>query len=470
MTIGIPANGFEVWRRKARELVEQGVSPDAVRWRDEDAPPTLFEDAPAVEAAPGTRPSSLRVPASFLKSAEIAACHRDPERWNVFYRLLWKIVNDGSSVLSNPLDVDVAALASMRQQVASDEHRMHAYLRFRKMTAGAEERYVAWYAPDHRVLRRAAPFFVERFASMRWSILTPDESAHWDTRALTFSPGVPLSAAPSEDALEDLWRTYYGAVFNPARTNVPLLKQHVPTRYWKQMPETRAVAKLVASAGDRVSTMLETTAAAATARPYVPDSADVGELARAVNRCRGCDLYRHATQAVFGAGPADASIVLVGEQPGDQEDLQGKPFVGPAGEILSRALAEAGIDRESVYVTNAVKHFKFEPRGKRRIHQTPRLHEIRACRPWVEAEIHAIRPQVLVCLGATAAQALIGPQFRITKQRGQKMRTPWAEVTVATYHPSAVLRADDPAAADGYYRALVADLGLAAANVRQTTR
>src|SRR5262249_26570392 len=153
------------------------------------------------------------------------------------------------------------------------------------------------------------------------------------------------------------------------------------------------------------------------ARPFVPAGGDLDALKQAATRCEGCDLFRHATQMVFGRGPADARIVLVGEQPGDQEDLKGAPFVGPAGEVLERALGEAGLDRERLYVTNAVKHFKFVARGKRRIHQTPRLTEVAACRPWVEAELRVIKPASLVCLGATAARSLLGADFRLMRDR-----------------------------------------------------
>ena len=202
------------------------------------------------------------------------------------------------------------------------------------------------------------------------------------------------------------------------------------------------------------------------ARSFLPATSDLGELARAAMSCRGCDLYRHATQTVFGKGPSTAGAVLVGEQPGDQEDLQGAPFVGPAGEVLDRALVAAELSRESVYVTNVVKHFKFVERGKRRIHQTPQAAEIGACRPWLEAELAIVRPRVLVCLGATASKALLGPDFRITRDRGRFLKTAWAPQLLATYHPSAVLRADDAAGQERIYSDLVADLTLVAGALR----
>lgn len=198
------------------------------------------------------------------------------------------------------------------------------------------------------------------------------------------------------------------------------------------------------------------------ASEFVPATADLEELRRAAASCRGCDLYRHATQTVFGKGPSSARAVLVGEAPGDQEDLQGAPFVGPAGEVLDRALVEAGLPREEVYVTNAVKHFKFIHRGKRRIHQTPGTLEIGACRPWLDAELALLKPRVLVCLGATASKALLGPEFRLMKERGRFLDTHWAPKLLATLHPSAVLRAEDVAGQERLYGLLVSDLRLVA--------
>ncbi len=198
------------------------------------------------------------------------------------------------------------------------------------------------------------------------------------------------------------------------------------------------------------------------AGPFVPAGANLADLVSAASRCTGCDLYRHASRTVFGKGPADARVVFVGEQPGDQEDRQGAPFVGPAGEVFDRALAEVGLPRERLYVTNAVKHFKFVPRGQRRIHQTPAAADITACRPWVEAELALIEPEVLVCLGATASRALLGSDFRIMRDHGRFIHTPWAPRTMATLHPSAVLRGEDESAQARLYAMLRDDLRLVA--------
>ena len=195
-----------------------------------------------------------------------------------------------------------------------------------------------------------------------------------------------------------------------------------------------------------------------TAAPLVPERPTLPKLREAAAGCTACPLHETGTQTVFGEGSAKAEVVFVGEQPGDQEDLQGRPFVGPAGKLFDKALEEAGIDRSQVYVTNAVKHFKWQARGKRRIHQKPNWSEIAACRPWLDAELEVIRPRVLVCLGATAAQALLGRDFRVSRQRGELVESDLAENVIATVHPSSILRADD-ATREQEYDALVRDLG-----------
>ena len=179
------------------------------------------------------------------------------------------------------------------------------------------------------------------------------------------------------------------------------------------------------------------------AADFLPPRLNLSALRQAAAHCKGCDLYLNATQTVFGEGPKSAHVVMVGETPGDQEDIEGRPFVGPAGRLLDEAIVEASLDRKDVYITNAVKHFRWEPRGKRRLHKKPSARQISACRPWLEAEVTVIKPKIVVCLGATAAQSLIGRDFRISRQRGEFLVSPWAEWTLATHHPSAVLRAPE---------------------------
>ncbi len=197
---------------------------------------------------------------------------------------------------------------------------------------------------------------------------------------------------------------------------------------------------------------------------------DLTSLRKAAARCEGCPLYKQATQTVFGEGPRGAKMILVGEQPGDREDMEGKPFVGPAGRLLDQCLGEAGIDRDAVYVTNAVKHFKWEPRGKRRIHKKPSLREIAACRPWFDAELAAVKPELIVCLGATAAQALLGSTFRVTQHRGEVLTAAKLPPVLATLHPSSILRAPDDASRHQAHAEFVKDLRTAAAFVRKHRR
>jgi len=250
------------------------------------------------------------------------------------------------------------------------------------------------------------------------------------------------------------WKILYAVLFRLAHGEPDLLAS-------SQDADVNTLRRLAAEARDAVAV-----ASPGGAAPFVPATEDLDELSRAAKSCRGCDLYRDATQTVFGQGPKSAKAALVGEQPGDQEDIQGAPFVGPAGAVLDRALTEAGLPRTTVWVTNAVKHFKFVRTPKRRLHQTPNSAEIGACRPWLAEEIRILQPEVLVCLGASASKALLGAQFRITRDRGRFLESRWAPKVLATYHPSAVLRAEDPASEARIYGLIVEDLKLAAKAVR----
>jgi uracil-DNA glycosylase len=271
-------------------------------------------------------------------------------------------------------------------------------------------------------------------------------------------PFVALASAVVPRRDPDRWRLLYSVLWRIAGGDRDLMLRRDDPDLQQLRRLADAPAERAAGPGAAAGDGDESEHGAA---PFVPTTSDLGELARAAASCRGCDLYRDATQTVFGKGPSGARAVLVGEQPGDQEDLQGAPFVGPAGAVLDRALAEAGLARAEVYVTNAVKHFKFVRTPKRRLHQTPNSAEIGACRPWLLAELSILEPRVLVCLGASASKALLGDSFRITRDRGRFLESSYAPRVMATYHPSAVLRAEDPAGEKRIYDMLVSDLRLA---------
>jgi DNA polymerase len=456
-------DAFEEFREAARSLIGAGVAPADVSWR---VGSDLLGGAP-----PPHGTAAFTVPAAYMPLAEAVACHRDPERFALLYQLLWRITRGERELLSVASDPLVHRVARMAKSVARDMHKMTAFLRFRQVADESGEHYVAWFEPEHHILRRVADFFVDRFAAMRWSILTPQGALHWDGKELSQTAGVSQNEAPAGDALEDWWRTYYRATFNPARANPAAMQAEMPKKYWRNMPETALIPGLLAEAEGRTRHMVKSppTAPRHAKGIETPKHGDeeahfrsLAAARKAAEHCTRCPLYKNATQTVFGEGPAHAPVVFVGEQPGDQEDLQGKPFVGPAGQMFDRALAEAGIDRSRVYITNAVKHFKFEPRGKRRIHKKPNNNEIEACHWWVENELRLLEPRFAVALGATAARALTGHDVTIAKTRGKLMPLRDGVEGYITVHPSFLLRLPDAASKEREYARFVADLKLVA--------
>jgi DNA polymerase len=283
---------------------------------------------------------------------------------------------------------------------------------------------------------------------------------HWDGQSVRLAAGARRDEVPDDDALEAYWRAYFSSIFNPARLKVSAMTSEMPRKYWQNLPEAAAIPDLVRHARARSEAMVEAPVFSAQRAPRIqgvkPQQKPQG-LAADAAACRRCDLWQHATQTVFGEGPSDARMMLVGEQPGDQEDLAGRPFVGPAGQVLDRALQEAGIVRGAVYVTNAVKHFKFEPRGKRRIHATPDRAEIETCRFWLDQERANVKPAVTVLLGASAARAVLGRAVTISRERGRPF--PLGDgVALITVHPSYLLRLPDETAKQREYFAFVSDL------------
>jgi len=448
---------FAGWREIARGHLLRNTSPAAVIWQPADDGQT-FLFRPKVDSDPAPD-GAIRLPRAFVEQAKVVARHRDSNRWSLLYRIAWRIQNENRNLLHIEVDDDVRALALMRKAVENDIYKLRAFVRFRLVRDELGDQYVAWYRTEHHTLDANERFFVERFGGMRWAILTPEASMIWDLQQVRYGPGVARSEAPAEDEFEDLWRTYYKSVYNPARLNLDAMRAQLPVRRWEDLPESRAIPELVRASAGRVESMVQGQPGAASA--YIPAQMELPVLREAVKHCKACELCSRASGPVFGEGADHAQIMLVGEQPGDEEDRQGRPFVGPAGQVLDRAMQEAGLERRSVYVTNAVKAFRFEERGKRRIHQTPRPGHIATCRPWLESEIIAVRPELIVCLGATAGQAVLGRAVRIGAERGRVTQHRSGAKIMVTYHPSAALRGPDDTAKTEITRALVEDLAAA---------
>lgn len=451
-----PGADLDGFRAAVRRLIAVDAAPERVVWTMGEG--DLFGGGPEIAQAP-----PVALPRAIAELIRLGVCHSDPERYALLYRLIWRVLHGERALTEIASDPLVQRLSLMAKTIRRDIHKMHAFLRFREVqeTEGGE-RYVAWFEPEHYILEAAAPFFVKRFRNLAWSILTPLGSLHWDRETLMAGPPAQRADAPSGDPLEAAWRSYYESIFNPARVNPKAMLGHMPKKYWRNLPETQAVASLVQQAPQRMLAMIKKEAAMPAKRdPEKAVAAMVDQepkTLQALNKLIAAaePLVSGADHAVLGEGPIGAAIAFVGEQPGDQEDRQGRPFVGPAGQLLDQALEEAGIDRKSVYITNAVKHFKFEPRGKKRIHQKPTMGEVKRYRWWLMKELDLVHPKLVVALGGTAAAALAGKAVSVTKARG---RTSFENRPgYITVHPSYLLRIPDAADKQQAYKEFVGDL------------
>ncbi|NML44975.1 UdgX family uracil-DNA binding protein [Ramlibacter sp. G-1-2-2] len=436
------------FRREARALLASRARPAQVEWSVEGGQEDLFAADETVMEPQGPAPA-LRVPPAFVELCQHVLLHREPQRFALLYRLLWRLAHE-PNLRHDPLDPDMLQAREFAQAVRRDIHKMHAFVRFRPVGDagdGAQPLHVAWYEPAHRIVEAVAPWFQRRFANMRWAILTPDACVEWDGSVLQLRPGASRAEAPPPDAGEQLWLTYYRNIFNPARLKLATMQKEMPRRYWPNLPEAQLIAPLAAEARERSTRMIEQPASTPLRRiPIAPAATTMlppeglPRLNAAMQQCRTCPIGALATQAVAGEGPLAPRLMFVGEQPGDQEDLRGRPFVGPAGQLLERAFAEAGIVREEVYLTNAVRHFKYDLRGKHRIHKTPSQQEALACLHWLREEIALVRPRALVALGATAARSLLGRSVVVRAERGTWLARGDGLQVLVTLHPSALLR------------------------------
>lgn len=447
-TVEMPApDDFDFWREAARALIQCGIAPDRISWCEPGASGDLFGTDAGELPVPPRGAAPVRANRRFVDLARMAALHSDTERFALLYRLLWRLQAE-PLIMNDRADRDVRRIGELAKSVRRDNHKMHAFVRFRLLPGsddGQSERYVPWFEPDHHILRANAAFFVRRFANMNWSILTPRGSLHWDGETITEGPPAQRADAPGGDPMEHLWRSYYASIFNPARLKVGAMLKEMPKKYWKNMPETELIAGLVADAQKREASMVEAGALDFGDRPQTRT-----DVAEGICHCRQCPIGALDNRAVMGEGPAAgddqfSGLMIVGEQPGDQEDLTGRPFVGPAGRLLDLHLQKHDIDRSAAYVTNAVKHFKYVQRGKRRIHQSPTAQEIDTCRWWLESERAVVAPKLILAMGASAARALLGKTVSISRARGKPIPLEDGSELWITAHPSYLLRLEGDA-------------------------
>jgi len=422
---------FLGWRTATRALALAGTDAAEIEWRvGGDTPSTPLPDATG----------QFAVPRAIVALAEAAIQARDPERFGLLYRLVRR-AQSFSQGAGDPYDDDPDYLRIRRLalRVRRETHRMQCLVRFRAVGG----HHIGWFEPEEHVLDAVARAYAGTYPHLPCSILTPDRAAHWMGEAPIFTHGIPAEAVPDDMALEEAWRASYTDLFAaatpPPASNEPVMCDLRP-------PNRPALGPVRLPA---------------IPSPAIRNSALARAAAEAAG-CQRCPLHGPATQTVFGEGPAGAAIMFIGEQPGDQEDIIGRPFVGPAGVLLDQALEEAGIDRRQVYVANAVKHFKFIPRGVRRIHQTPDPSEVETCRIWLEAERDAVRPKLIVLLGATAARAVLGRPVTIGRERGEVFDLPDGTRGFITVHPSFLLRQPDEDSRNRQYALFVTELRRAA--------
>ena len=449
---GADIKGF---RQGLRKCIASGIAPERVAWQ-QGSDVSLFGQSSLSSAPP------VSVARAAAELIDLVVCHRDPERYALLYSLVWRMTRGERDLLEMHSDPLVHRLSRMAKAIRRDLHKMHAFLRFRRIEDAAGERFIAWFEPDHFILEATADFFVKRYPSMRWSILTPDGSLHWDKESLTLGPPGDPRDAPAVGDIEGAWDVYFQSTFNPARLNVAQMQKEMPRKYWRNMPETKLIPGMLQMASSRVDAMIAAEPQPALKRD--PQKAVAKMLDAEIKSLQKLNAIISAAEpfvqggrrAVLGEGPSNPAIAFVGEQPGDQEDMQGRPFVGPAGKLFDTALEKASIDRSRCYITNAVKHFKFEARGKRRVHQTPTAGEVKHYRWWLMKELELVRPKLVVALGATAALALSGKSVAITRDRGAFDFGMHAGFV--TVHPSYLLRLPGEAARMQAYDLFVRDL------------
>lgn len=464
------ADDFGAFREEARRLLSVEIAPSDVDWHvNASRQPSLFGGAPSLELVLDMQ-SEIRIDRKLLALMKSALLHSDSGRFALAYRVLWKS-RRLPQLFHMSADADIVMLNALAKSVRRDIHKMHAFVRFRKVGARTTDKglsrdiFIAWFEPDHHITRAVGPFFRDRFAGMDWTIITPEATISWDGDVLTDGPGGSKADVPAYDAVEEEWRGYYSSIFNPARVKPQAMKSEMPVKYWKNLPEAELIAPLMNDAKGRVRAMIakndETSEQYGLGgRTKVPEDwpenvASLADLNEFAVRNDKPPSHQFSNVIVVGEGPDNAPLMLIGEQPGDQEDIQKRPFVGPAGQLLTRAIEKAGMDRDALYLTNAVKRFKFQQRGKRRIHASPNQGEISHYRWWLMEEIRLVKPKLIIPMGASAILALLGKREKLSTIAGQIMELTDGPDMMAAYHPSYILRLPDEDGREIEYRKLV---------------
>lgn len=417
---------WDGFRHAVRRLIHADIDPSRVTW-------SVGRPGAAPDPDTPTEAAGLSLPRTLVEMAALAIQAREPERFGLLYSLIRR-AHTGERVLDAEDDPDLLLARRLALAVRAEAHRMRTHMRYLPVETASGRRYLGWYDPAHFVVAANAQRLAQRFPRLAWSIVTKDATAHWDGATLRLGPGVRQIA--DDDTLRAWWEQFGTDAMTEA-TGIASVPPAEPLDEAPRAPDRPPIGPVVLA-------------------PHRTGALD--GIGRAILSCDHCHLHRIGTQAVFGEGPAGASVMFVGEQPGDQEDVIGRPFVGPAGQIMDQAMEEAGIDRRTVYVTNAVKHFKYMTRGKRRIHQSPDVPEINACRFWLQQEREQVKPALVVMLGGTAARSLLQRQVGITRERGQTTALPDGGLGFVTVHPSYLLRQPDEDAKAREYAAFVRDL------------
>lgn len=413
---------WEGWRQATRAMVLSKIEPAELEWR-------VGGNADPLPKVSGT----FNVPRALVALASSAIQARHPDRFGLLYGLVWR-ATAGENPLGDEQDPDLLLARRLALAVRSDAHQMRTHLRFMPVEQGTDKHYLGWFEPRHHVLAANMALMARRFPELGFSVATPDGMAHSQSGTLVFGDG-PRQV--DDDAALRAWWDAHGSAALAGAEPLAGLPEAEDVDEAPRAPDRPALGPVV------IHSQLDPS---------------LVEAAHEAGACTRCPLYEPATQTIFGEGPANAPAMFIGEQPGDQEDVIGRPFVGPAGQMMDRAMEEAGLDRRTIYVTNSVKHFKFTPRGKRRIHQTPETPEIKACAFWLDVERVRVQPRLTVMMGATAARAVLGRAVTISRERGRPFKLADGQMAFVTVHPSFLLRVPDPEAKAREYAAFVRDL------------